>query len=94
MSLAHTHRFPRLYGRGNLCEHIYKHLISSREVTMLKISQQQPPFHASSIATRLCTHSRMIGDVLTPQGLKSGQVRCLECGAVFDDPDACVQEED
>jgi hypothetical protein len=37
-------------------------------------------------ATRLCTHSRLIGDVLTPTGLKTGQVRCIECGAVFDDP--------
>ncbi len=30
----------------------------------------------------------MIDDVLTPQGLKTGQVRCIECGAVFDDPTA------
>lgn len=37
-------------------------------------------------ATRLCTHSRLIDDVLTPQGLKTGQVRCIECCAVFDDP--------
>ena len=48
-------------------------------------SQVSPP------ATRLCTHSRLIDDVLTLQGRKSGKVRCLECGAVFDDP-ASVQE--
>jgi len=28
----------------------------------------------------------MIADVLTPQGLKTGTVRCLECGAVFAAP--------
>jgi hypothetical protein len=37
-------------------------------------------------ATDLCRHSRLIDDVLTPQGLKSVKVRCLECGALFDDP--------
>lgn len=61
---------------------------------MLTILHTQPPFHATSIATRLCTHSRIIDDVLTPTGLKTGQVRCLECCAVFDDPAASVQEED
>ena len=53
-----------------------------------------PPFHTTSIATRLCTHSRIIDDVLTPEGLKTGQVRCLECCAVFDDPTTHGQEED
>ena len=48
-------------------------------------SQVSPP------VTRLCTHSRLIDEVLTPQGLKTGQVRCIECCAVFDDP-ASVQE--
>ena len=52
------------------------------------------PFHRSLIATRLCTHSRIIDDVLTSAGLKTGQVRCLECCAVFDDPAASAQEED
>jgi hypothetical protein len=28
----------------------------------------------------------MIDDVLTPQGLKTGKVRCIECGAAFDNP--------
>lgn len=51
----------------------------------------QPPFDTWSRATRLCSHSRLIDDVLTPTGLRTGQVRCLECGAVFDDPSS-VQE--
>ncbi len=33
-----------------------------------------------------CLHSRLIDDVLTKDGARTGQVRCLECGAVFDDP--------
>lgn len=52
----------------------------------------QSPFDTWLRATRLCTHSRLIDDVLTPTGLRTGQVRCLECGAVFDDP-APGQEE-
>ncbi len=55
----------------------------------------QPHFHPSPRMTRLCTHSRIIADVLTPQGLKTGKVRCIECGVVFDDPaPAREQEED
>ena len=33
-----------------------------------------------------CTHQRLIDDVLTESGKRTGKVRCLECGAVFDDP--------
>ncbi len=33
-----------------------------------------------------CPHGRLIDDVLTPQGNRTGHVRCLECGAVFEDP--------
>lgn len=53
---------------------------------MLSSFHTQPQFHASRSATRFCTHSRMIADVLTPQGLKTGKIRCLECSAVLDDP--------
>lgn len=53
---------------------------------MSMIVQLQAPFQAIAIATRFCTHSRIIDDVLTPEGRKSGKVRCLECGVVFDDP--------
>jgi len=52
------------------------------------------PFHAPPRAIRFCTHSRVIDDVLTSAGLKTGQVRCLECCAVFDDPAASVEGED
>jgi len=33
-----------------------------------------------------CAHSRLIEDVLTRSGKRTGNVRCLECGATFDDP--------
>jgi hypothetical protein len=38
------------------------------------------------VPTRTCRHGRLIDDVLTKSGKRTGQVRCLECGAVFDDP--------
>lgn len=53
---------------------------------MFSTVRTQPQFHASRIATRCCTHSRLIADVLTPQGLKTGKIRCLECSAILDDP--------
>ena len=33
-----------------------------------------------------CTHQRIIDDVLTRSGKRTGKVRCLECGTIFDDP--------
>ncbi len=41
--------------------------------------------------TNPCTHSRMIDDVLTRMGKRTGQVRCLECGVVFDDPTQSIK---
>ena len=33
-----------------------------------------------------CTHQRIIDDILTRGGKRTGKVRCLECGTIFDDP--------
>ena len=33
-----------------------------------------------------CPHQRLIDDVLTRGGRRTGKVRCLECGSIFDDP--------
>jgi hypothetical protein len=33
-----------------------------------------------------CTHQRLIDDILTGGGKRTGKVRCLECGTIFDDP--------
>jgi hypothetical protein len=42
---------------------------------------------ASVVVPRIaCTHSRLIDDVRTRSGQRTGKVRCLECGAIFDDP--------
>lgn len=33
-----------------------------------------------------CAHQRLIDDILTKSGKRTGKVRCLECRAIFDDP--------
>ena len=33
-----------------------------------------------------CAHQRLIDDVLTKRGKRTGKVCCLECRAIFDDP--------
>lgn len=33
-----------------------------------------------------CTHQRLIADVLSRNGTRTGKVRCLECCTVIDDP--------
>ncbi len=33
-----------------------------------------------------CEHQRIIADVLTRSGKRTGKVRCLECSTVIDDP--------
>lgn len=35
---------------------------------------------------RGCAHGRMIDEVRTRGGKRTGKVRCLECQAVIDDP--------
>lgn len=44
----------------------------------------QPLSHP--VQTSPCVHRRAIDDVLTRSRKRTGKVRCLECGAVFDDP--------
>jgi len=34
----------------------------------------------------LCAHQRLIDEVLTRSGKRTGKVRCLECGTIFEDP--------
>lgn len=48
-----------------------------------------PLQHGSkSVSVPRCIHGRLIDDVLTGNGQRSGKVRCLECGAQFDDRSA------
>lgn len=44
--------------------------------------------HETSIVARKtsCVHQRLIETVLTRSGERTGKVRCLECGALIDDP--------
>lgn len=58
----------------------------TKELSMFSTLHTPPQFQASSKPTHCYAHSRMIADVLTPQGLKTGKIRCLECDSVFDDP--------
>ena len=38
------------------------------------------------LSPKPCAHSRVIDNVLTRGGKPTGQVRCLECGTILDDP--------
>ncbi len=40
-----------------------------------------------SVSVSRCVHGRLIDDVFTENGQRSGKVRCLECGVQFDDMD-------
>lgn len=40
---------------------------------------------AKTTSNTFCSHQRAIDDVRT-RGRRTGKVRCLECGAIFDDP--------
>lgn len=44
----------------------------------------QPVSRTASIKT--CVHGRLIDEVLTREGKRTGKVHCVECGAKFDDP--------
>ncbi len=53
------------------------------ETTMESVTV--PPARRTT-SPNLCTHSRAIDEVLTRAKKRTGKVRCLECGATFDDP--------
>ncbi|MFO0698536.1 MAG: hypothetical protein U0236_04855 [Nitrospira sp.] len=49
------------------------------EPVMVQLASRTTP-------TNPCAHSRAIDDVLTRGKKRTGKVRCLECGTIFDDP--------
>lgn len=55
----------------------------SMETQVIPETRSTPSSPAVNIC---CTHQRVIDDVLTRGGKRTGQVRCLECGTIFDDP--------
>lgn len=57
------------------------------EASMEQLMVTQTAQPLSNIASEsICAHGRIIDDVLTKQGKRTGQVRCLECGSIFEDP--------
>ena len=38
-----------------------------------------------------CAHQRIIDEILTKGGKRTGKVRCLECRTIFDDPYKCIK---
>lgn len=60
------------------------YLVEDTMESMIEPVPAQPLSHP--IRTSPCAHSRAIDDVLTRSRTRTGKVRCLECGAVFDDP--------
>ncbi|HKT35198.1 MAG TPA: hypothetical protein VJR03_10240 [Nitrospira sp.] len=44
-------------------------------------SSDQP---LNSTASPACFHLRLIDDVMSADGQRTGKVRCVECGAIFD----------
>ena len=46
----------------------------------------EPPLPLTQPPIASCLHARLIDDVLTKDGRRTGQVRCLECDTIFDDP--------
>ena len=41
---------------------------------------------SSTASTKTCVHGRLIDNVLTKDGKRTGKVYCVECGAKFTDP--------
>lgn len=60
--------------------------VNGPTINQEKIKSLQP--ESKVVAVPRCVHGRLIDDVLTGNGQRSGKVRCLECGAQFDDRSA------
>lgn len=64
---------------GSTCE--------DAEVSMETQVIQKTDLHSSKATSNACcVHQRLIDDVRTRSGKRTGKVRCLECGTIFDDP--------
>lgn len=55
-----------------------------RKVKLIKAAATAPTVQRMS--EQRCAHSRLIDEVRTRGGTRTGKVRCLECLAVIDDP--------
>lgn len=61
-----------------------KDLVPRRVEERMESQKAQDTSNVTSAS--ICAHRRMIDDILTRGGKRTGKVRCLECGAKFDDP--------
>lgn len=52
-----------------------------------------PPRHPGSTEAKMktCPHGRVIYEILNGKEKRTGHVRCLDCGAIIDDP--CYHDE-
>jgi hypothetical protein len=61
--------------------------LGEAEVSMeIQLIQETGRNSTKTTSNVCCTHQRLIDDVLTRGGKRTGKVRCLECGTIFDDP--------
>jgi spore germination protein YaaH len=62
-------------------------ILQEMEVSMyIQVLQNTEEESGTTILNRACAHQRLIDDILTRGGKRTGKVRCLECGAEIDDP--------
>lgn len=60
--------------------------IEEAEVSMETPMIQETDQRSIGNTSNGCAHQRIIDDVLSKGGKRTGKVRCLECGTTFDDP--------
>lgn len=61
--------------------------LEAAEVSMETQLIQETGRNSSKTTSNVCcVHQRLIDDVLTRGGKRTGKVRCLECGTIFNDP--------
>jgi hypothetical protein len=53
-----------------------------RHILLLE-NRQERATPSPTTFTRACAHQRLIDDILTRSGKRTGKVRCLECGAAI-----------
>lgn len=55
-----------------------------QRVKLVKSSATPPTVHL--VPEQSCAHGRLIDEVRTRGGKRTGKVRCLECQTIIDDP--------
>jgi hypothetical protein len=55
-----------------------------RKMKLIKAAATAPKFHL--VSDQSCAHGRLIDEVRTRGGKRTGKVRCLECQTIIEDP--------